>query len=130
MTLAGLKTFAGEPESAIALTKEAIRMTPLFPDSYLHSLGVSNFLLGNHEEANRLGAFILRRTPEHLGANLLLIMLNETQGNSEETALLTGKIKQHHPAFRISAFMASQRFKEPATLEQLIEPLRAAGLPE
>ena len=130
MILAGLKTFAGEPESAIMLTKEAIRMTPLFPDNYLHTLGVSQFLLGNHEEAKRLGAFIMRRTPEHLGANLLMILVNETQGNREETAILAGKIKQNHPTFRISGFMARQRFKEPATLEKLIEPLRGAGLPE
>lgn len=87
-------------------------------------------MLGNHEEAKRLGAFIMRRTPEHLGANLLMIMVNETEGNQEETALLAGKIKQNHPTFRISGFMARQRFKEPATLEKLIEPLRGAGLPE
>ena len=106
------------------LTKEAIRMTPLFPDTYLHLLGVSNFLLGNHEEAKRLGAFIVRRTPEHLGANLLLIMVNKKQGNKKETALLAGKFKQNHPTFRISGFMVRQRFKEPATLEKLVEPLR------
>ena len=105
-------------------------MTPLFPDNYLHLLGISNFLLGNHEAAERLGAFIVRRTPEHLGANLLLIMVNKKQGNKKETALLAGKIEQNHPAFRISGFMALQRFKEPATLEKLVEPLRQAGLPE
>ena len=112
------------------LTKEAIRMTPLFPDNYLHTLGISNFLLGNHEEAKSLGAFILRRTPEHLGAILLLIMVNETQGNQEETTVFAGKIKQNHPTFSVSGFMARQRFKEPATLEKLVEPLRKAGLPE
>jgi hypothetical protein len=125
-----LKTFTGDPESAITLTKEAIRMTPLFPDNYLNLLGLSNFLLGNHEEAKRLGAFILTRTPEHLGANILLIMVSEAQGNQEETALLAGKIKQNHPTFRISGFMTRQRFKDPATLEKLIEPLRGAGLPD
>ena len=104
-------------------------MTPLFPDNFLNLLGVSNFLLGNHEEAKRLGAFIVRRTPEHIGANLLLIMVNKKQGNKEETALLAGKIKQNHPTFRISEFTARQRFKEPATLEKLVEPLREAGLP-
>ena len=130
MTLAGLKTFAGEPESAIALAKEAIRMTPIFPDNYLHLLGISNFLLGNQEEAKRLGAFIIRRTPEHLGANLLLIMINETQGKQEETASLAGKITKNHTDFRISGYMARQRFQDQASLEKLIAPLRAAGLPE
>ena len=130
MTLAGLKTFAGEPESAISLTKEAIRMTPLFPDNFLQLLGVSQFLLGNQEEAKRLGDFIVRRTPEHIGANLLLIMVNRKQGNKKETAFLAGKIKQNHPTFRISGFMARQRFKDPATLEKLVQPLRKAGLPE
>ena len=105
-------------------------MTPLFPDTYLHLLGVSNFLLGNQEEAKRLGTFILRRNPEHIGANLLLIMVNKKQGNKKETTLLAGKIKQNHPNFRISGFMTRQRFKDPATLEKLIEPLREAGLPE
>ena len=105
-------------------------MTPLFPDNYLHLLGLSNFLLGNQEEAKRLGAFILRRTPEHLGANLLLIMVNKKQGNKKETTLLAGKIKRNHPTFRISGFTARQRFKDPATLEKLVEPLRKAGLPE
>lgn len=105
-------------------------MTPLFPDHFLNLLGVSNFLLGNHEEAKRLGAFILRRSPEHIGANLLLIMVNKKQGNKKETTLLAGKIKQNHPTFRISGFMTRQRFKDPATLEKLIEPLREAGLPE
>ena len=105
-------------------------MTPLFPDNSLHLLGVSQFLLGNHEEAKRLGAFIVRRTPEHLGATLLLIMVSGAQGNKKETVLLAGKIKQNHPTFRVSGFMARQRFKEPATLEKLVEPLREAGLPE
>ena len=105
-------------------------MSPLFPDTYLHSLGVSNFLLGNHEEAKRLGSFILKRNPEHPGANLLLIMVNETQGNQDETALMAGKFKENHPAFRISGFMASQRFKDPAVLEKLVQPLRKAGLPD
>ena len=59
-----------------------------------------------------------------------MIIVNETQGNQDETALLAGKIKKNHPTFRISEFMAHQRFKEPATLEKLIEPLRKAGLPE
>ena len=130
MTLAGLKTFAGEPESAIALTKEAIRMTPIYPDNFLHSLGVSNFLLGNHEEAKRLGAYIIRRTPEHLGANLLLIMVSGSQGNREWSASLAGKFKQNYPEFRISGYMAGQRFQDPAMLEKLVAPLRAAGLPE
>ena len=105
-------------------------MTPLFPDNSLHLLGVAQFLLGNHEEAKRLGAFIMRRTPEHLGANLLMIIVNETQGNHNETALWAGKIKQNFPAFRISEYKTRQRFKEPATVEKLIEPLRQAGLPE
>lgn len=105
-------------------------MTPIFPDNYLNLLGITNFLLGNHEEAKRLGTFILRRTPEHLGANILLIVVNGTQGNHEEAASLAGKFKQNFPTFRISGYSARQRFKEPATLEKLVEPLRQAGLPE
>lgn len=105
-------------------------MTPIFPDNFLNLLGVSNFLLGNHEEAKRLGAFIVRRTPEHIGANLLLIMVNEAQGNSEETASLAGKFKRNNPAFRIAGFKTRQRFQHPVALEKLVAPLRAAGLPE
>lgn len=105
-------------------------MTPIYPDNFLNLLGVSNFLLGNHEEAKRLGDFIVRRTPEHLGANLLLIMVNETLGNPEEATSLAGKFKQNYPEFRIAGFMTRQRFQEPATLAKLVDPLRAAGLPE
>ncbi|MCH7477375.1 MAG: hypothetical protein IIA14_04660 [SAR324 cluster bacterium] len=57
-------------------------------------------------------------------------MVNKKQGNKKETAFLAGKFKQNHPAFRISGFMTRQRFKEPATLEKLVQPLREAGLPE
>jgi len=127
--------FAGKFEEAIPLFAKAMRLHgPYFPAYPLLFLGLSYHMLGRNEEALPVFKKLLDRSrkgefPEFI-AHLNLAAVNMGLGRVEEARKHSSEVLRLNPKFSLEWIRKADYFKEPAHLEQRLEPLRKAGLPE
>ena len=123
---ADARVYAGQPRDAIQLLKKAMRLNPYYPDWYLWYMADAYNALGQAEEViatvQRMhdpaeGRRLLAANYAHLG------MLQEARAHASEVLRL-------HPGFTISSWAQRPPYKDRIILENYMEGLRKAGLPE
>lgn len=121
-----LYVYIGEAERGVELLNRAMRLNPYYPDWYLWYLGDAHFQLSNFEETIRTVSKMRDQSEAHrlLAASYAqLDQLNEARHHAQQ--LLT-----KHPNFSIKYWRDVPPVKHPEELDQFIEGLRKAGLPE
>ncbi len=127
--------YAGKAEEAIPLLKKAMRLHgPYFPPFPLLFLGISYHMLGRNEEALPVFKKLLDRSrkgqfPEFI-AHMNLTAVNIGLGRVEEARKHADEVLRLNPKFSLEWIRKADFFKDPAHLEQRLEPLRKAGLPD
>jgi adenylate cyclase len=123
---ADARVYAGQPQDAIQLLKKAMRLNPYYPDWYLWYLADAYNALGQAEDVIATvqgmndpaeGRRLLAANYAHLG------MLEEARAHAAEVLRL-------HPGFTISSWAQRPPHKDRTILENYMEGLRKAGLPE
>ena len=127
--LATVFTASGHPEEAIRAVEAAIRLNPHYPAFYVSNLGISYYLLGQHQEA----ILALQRAhtinADYLFAYLVLAAVYSELDRIEEAKAEMRRGIAVNPNFA-SLDRLRQMFplKNPAEQERWLNNLRKAGL--
>jgi tetratricopeptide (TPR) repeat protein len=123
--------FGGKPKEAIDFINRGMRLDPHNPARYLTSLGVSQFCMGNLEEAANLIEKGRRINPESTGTFSFLAVIYGLLGRQKEArAALETFIKEWggHANPDLAAIMFPFPFKDRAVADRFAEGLFKAGM--
>ncbi len=118
--------YIGEPKRGVELLNRAMRLNPYYPDWYLWYLGDAYFQLGNFEETIRT----VSKMRDQSEAHRLLAASYAQLDRMEEAHNHAERLLTKHPNFSIKYWRHVPPVKDPKELDQFIEGLRKAGLPE
>ena len=123
------KYYAGKYKEAIELFKKAMRLHPHYPPWYPQMLAKAYTESQQYELALEAFREVLARAPHqnwgHLGSAIVYVRLSKL----EEARNHVDKALALNPKMNLDTFAASDRFyKNPKTLEGILEDLRRAGL--
>lgn len=123
-------TYAGEPEAAINVFKEAMRLSPIYPDWFLSELARAYFLTGHYEQAIEALQRRLQHVPNSGEALILLAASESAAGRLDKAKAALDKFLAPRPAYTLRHYASGEFFKKPEDLNRVLEALRKAGLPE
>jgi TolB-like protein len=125
--LASVLTRAGQPDAAVTLIAEAMRLDPHHPTWYWTELGGAHFTARRYAEA----IVAIRHRPNlqfYWQAYLAACYAN--LGEVEAMGAATAEVMRLRPDFSLTAFASHESYKLTADIDHLLEGLRKAGLPE
>ena len=126
-TLAYILARAGQPDTAVELIADAMRLDPHHPTWYWTELGVAHFVAERYAEAV---AAITRRP--NLPFFWLAYLAASYAQLGEEVAMrgAVAQIMRLEPKFSAAVFASKESHKRVSDQERLASSLRKAGLPE
>ena len=122
--------YCGKSDQAVKQIKKAVRHSRIFPPWMVNVLAQSYRDTGQIIPSVSVAHESLRLDPENLEAHVVLCT-NYGLSNSLEDARRVGQeILRIDPSFSTPRYVATQPYKENATLEVIAKALREAGLPD
>ena len=118
--------YLGRAKQAIDLMNDAIRLHPDHPDVYLWVLAFAYFTEGQYEKTLAW----LQRMTEPGDSRRLLAATYAKLGRLEEARAAAEEFLKEWPHFSISRWAEYEPYQNPADLENYVDGLRKAGLPE
>ena len=128
--LGNILYYYGKPGEAAERVKCAIRNTPAYSPWLVDILAASYKETGQLDNATAAAREALRLKPDDLDARFVLIGAYQSAGRHERAREIAQEVLAIQPDFSLTEWSARQPYREPATLERVVESLRAAGLPE
>jgi adenylate cyclase len=130
-TLGQVYIFAGEPERAIDTIKQAIRLSPYYPDWYAYNLALAHAWAGeNEDQAIDLAEAYTRRLPSDPYGYTNLAVVQAFFGHETEATAAIRSLRVRYPGFRAKNLRRSELYKDSGKLDRVLAVLRQAGLPE
>jgi TolB-like protein/class 3 adenylate cyclase len=126
------KAFLGDSDAAIKHLMDAIRLSPLDPQTFRAQGGIAfaHFLAGRYHDAITWAEAALRERPNYLAAIRELAAASALAGRLPEAQKAMAHLRELDPAMRVSNVKDWVPFRRPDDLKRLQEGLRTAGLPE
>jgi adenylate cyclase len=125
---ANILNYCGQPQEAIPLAKQSIRLSPVAQTWFPQVLATAHYLSGSFEEAIETAHAALSLAPDNLDARVMLVAsLVATERLSAATEAAR-EIVEIDPAFTLKRFSASQPYRDAATLKRLVDALGRAGV--
>jgi TolB-like protein/Flp pilus assembly protein TadD len=128
-----INCYMNRPDAAIEALRQAMRLSPLDPDSHSWKrlLAIGLMLAGRHEEAMAWIDESLHGRPNHLGTIRCKIALCGYLGRVDEGRKWIRRLLDANPAMTIAGFEAfGAKFLVPDASAVWVEGFRRAGLPE
>jgi tetratricopeptide (TPR) repeat protein len=127
-----VKTFLGEPETAIERFARAMRLSPLDPrvTGMRGGTAFAHFFLGRYDEAASWAAMALQDNPDYPPGLRIAAASNAMAGRPEQAHKAMARLRQLNPALRVSTLKNLVGPWHAESLSRLEEGLRRAGLPE
>jgi adenylate cyclase len=119
-------TYNGEMNEAVALLKQAMRLNPYFPDTYLWYLADAYFALRQYEDTIET---LQRMTNPVIGSRLLAASYAYL-GQEDAARTHAAIVLKNQPDFSINEWVNKQPEINPAETLHFAEGLRKAGLPD
>jgi TolB-like protein/Flp pilus assembly protein TadD len=126
-TLAFILTRIGQPDAAVALIADAMRLDPHHPTWYWTELGVAHFVARRYAEAV---AAIRHRPTLAFFWHTYLAACHAQLGEEDAMRGAAAEIVRVRPDFSVATYTSHESFKLAADREHLASSLRKAGLPE
>ena len=126
--LGNIHNFLGQPQEAIRLVEQAVRLNPHGPIIYDFFLGHAYRLLGRYDEAIEKFQKTLAIFPTNLVFHLQLTATYSEAAKPAEAEAQAALIRRSMPGFSLALHEQMMPYQEPATLERYIAALRQAGL--
>jgi tetratricopeptide (TPR) repeat protein len=126
---ANVLNYCAQAQEAIPLAKQAIRLSPVAQPWFPEVLATAYYLSGRFEEAITAANQALALAPDNFDARLVLaaaLVETRRQNAAREAAR---EILSIDPEFTLTRFSASQPYRDPTPLKQLVDCLQQAGLP-
>ncbi len=120
--------YAGRSAEAIDELMQAIRLDPLTPDVFQHTLAQCHFALGNDEEAARVLRRRITRRPNTDISRVLLAAALGHLGRHEDARREWARAKAINPRYSLRQKRALLPYREPAVLDRMAEGLAKAGV--
>jgi TolB-like protein len=127
-----VSAWRGEPEEAIERLTQAMRLSPLdqLTSRGLCGIAFAHFLAERYGDACIWAERGLLEEPNFVVAVRILGASYAMAGRLEEAKKTIARLRQLHPAQRISNLKDWATFRRPEHFAKWVEALRAAGLPE
>jgi adenylate cyclase len=126
--LAEILVWMERPEEALGLVEKAMRLNPHYPANNLFILGFAYSTMERYEEAMPALKRALTRSPDHLGAHLMLAFIYGEIGREEEARAHVAEALRINPQLSIALLEQISPFKDTAIFERVGDHLRRAGL--
>ena len=122
--------FSGRCDEAIAHGNEAIRLSPLDPDTamFLGGITVAHYLAGRYADAFRTSEELLRLRPGFHGAQRLRCASLAQMGRVEEARQSLAAVRLEQPQLSIDWIKSSVPYQTPELMEHFLTGMRKAGL--
>jgi tetratricopeptide (TPR) repeat protein len=118
---------AGQPDPAVELIADAMRLDPHHPTWYWTELGVAHFVAERYSEA----IAAMRHRPNLSFFWLAYLAASYAQlGEEEAMRGAVAEIMRLEPKFSAAVFVSKESYKRASDQERLAASLRKAGLPE
>jgi len=121
---------SGRSEEAISLFEKALRLNPYPPSFYYYRLGGAYSSVGRYDEAIEICRKGLKQNPRDLFARIILAAAYIRQGREGEAHAEARIIMKANPTFSLRQLKAMIPLKDELALDNFVEALRKAGLPE
>ncbi len=129
-THALVEIYSGNPEAAIPLAEQAMRLDPGFVHQTLHFLGTAYLVAGKYETAAATFRERIRLSPRtDLSRGLLVAALGHL-GEVEEARRVWAEVKAISPTYTFAGHLARLPFTNPADAERIREGFAKAGVTE
>lgn len=125
---ANILNYTGQAQDAIALAKQAIRLSPVAQTLFPEVLAAAYYLAGRFEEAMTAAHQALALAPDSVDSRVVLAASLVETGRLEAAKEAAREILSVEPEFTLQRFAASQPYREEAELQRFVAPLRHAGL--
>jgi TolB-like protein/Flp pilus assembly protein TadD len=126
--LAEVLNFAGQPDKALRLVEQAMRLNPQYRDTYLVELGLTYQFLGRYEEAVATLQKAGVHAPDNPGIRLMLAVSYSELGREAEARAEAAELLRINPDYSLAVDRQRSPFKDPAVAERFFAALRKAGL--
>jgi adenylate cyclase len=123
--------YTGDYATAVARGEQAVRLSPLGPDAFMHEhvLSQAFYLNGQYDEAIAWAQMSSGHRPTQTSNLRCLIASLVAAGNLSEARLVAQRLSQMDPAFRLTTFRALTPLQGEVR-DLFANRLRVAGLPE
>ena len=128
--LAFFLIFSGKTQKAIELIKRAFRLNPIPPPSYFLILGIAYRMDGRYLEAIEAYKKAIIRSPDYVAAHMGMAACYSLLEQKEKARETVSEILRIDPNYSIEGMAKSVPYKQKIDLENLLEAMRKAGLPE
>jgi len=125
---ANILIYLGRPAEAIELAKFAMRLTPVYPVYYPAVLAAAYYSCGRYKEAIDAAREVFQSDRDNLDALLILAGASVALDQIDEARKVCHEVLEANPNFILKNYAATQPYKDPQTLEQIIKRLQKAGL--
>jgi adenylate cyclase len=121
--------YAGKYQEAMELLKKAMRLHPHYPAWYPQYLGKAYTEIHQYDLALAVFRDVLARAPHQTWGHSCSAIVYVRLDKVEEARKHVDKALALDPKMTLDSFAASDRFyKDPKTLEGILDDLRRAGL--
>ncbi len=128
--LAVVLAYTDRAQEALGLIEKSMRYSPFYPDWYLGIQGVIFRVLGRLEEAIQVDLERLSRNPDQTLSNFRLAALYTQTGLGSQARDQVVELLKKNPLASIQQVRVSEPYRDEDELEQYLDFLRTAGLPE
>jgi len=125
--LAGVKTYAGQPEASIPLLREAMRLNPQGGYLYYLLLGRAYYFIEDCEQANINLREATARNPTNVETHLFIAACMAEVGDLGDAQWEVEEVLNMVPSFSVDSFFASYPMTDPQQIETLTQDLKMAG---
>jgi tetratricopeptide (TPR) repeat protein len=124
---AGILTYLGEPERALALLDEAETLDPFLPVWCVEERGIALYALDRFQESlDALSSLVFQTRRSRLYQAAALIALDR----SDDARKLIREARAGNPALGAAEFWREERYGDPRRRQLLRQRLTEAGLPD
>ncbi|MGH7806283.1 MAG: tetratricopeptide repeat protein, partial [Candidatus Binatia bacterium] len=120
--------YAGRFAEAIEVINQAIRLDPLVPELFLHTLAQCHFALGDDQEAANVLHRRIARNPNTDISRVLLAAALGHLGRHEEARDEWARARAINPRYSLRQKRAILPYREPAMMDRMAEGLAKAGI--
>jgi tetratricopeptide (TPR) repeat protein len=128
--LAFILIFSDKIELAIKLLKRALRLNPIPQSYYYLFLGMAYRDNGQYEKAIEMCKKALSGNPDQLIPYLTLAASYSAINRTEDASKAVEEILRINPGFSLEYYANTLPFKNQEKLDQFVNALREAGLPD
>ncbi len=127
-----LRTWRGEPESAIEHFERAMRLSPVDPELYRMQAGIAmaHLFAGRFDAASAWAEEAYTNLPSFLLTVSIIAASRALTGRLEDARRAMDQLRELHPSLRISNLRDWLPINRPEDLSVFADGLRKAGLPE